>query len=1109
MFAKRLLQKATHHHHDHDHDHQQDAEHGTLKPTDLDPQIQVHIGIPLTASVLAVDPVQRLLAIGTLDGRIKVVGGDNIEALFISSKQSSYKNLEFLQNQGYLVGILIDNDIQVCNLVSRCITCNLQWESNITAFSTIHGSPFMLVGDEYGIVSVLKFAAKDGKLVDMRYQISPDYIVEKTGISFPSDQHIVGVLPQPCSSGNRLLIAYQYGLIILWDVLEAKVVVSKGDNDLHVKGHLSKSPREVDIDPINNPLEQMNEKEISAICWASSSGSMLAVGYIDGDILLWNMPTGVFPQHKTTSTSCNDVVKLQLSSAKKRLPVIVLRWGVSSTSQNSCDGQLFVYGGSEVGSEEVITVVTLQWFDDMERLKSVRRVDLALIGSFADIVLLSSLGIAAKSHSDGLFLLTSPGKLQFYDVGTLSTLAPQQGRTSSVSGIEFPMVAPSCNPQMTAAKLTLQPCDGKLSMWLSEVASVGSTVGPADGRTWPLTGGVRSEIPSAEEKYQTRIYTVGYQDGSVRIWDATNPILSLVLVLEGQVHGIENADSNVSVTKLDLCASMMTLAVGTECGLVRFYNLSNDTEVIKLHFVKHSGHEVFDVPPRKGPQCKAVFSLVNSPVRSLQFSLSGAKLAVGFESSHVAVLDINSLSVLFLTDSIISSKYPVISVMFKTFSDAHGLRKGPKHYGPKNPEQPSEELMFTLTHDAKFNIVDSKTGTPISSRPLHLKKEHTAISMYVLEASNFTSASSLEQREQSNKETEAPSESKADGSGNVGDLRGTELSMDGERLLDSQVLLCCEKVLRLYNMKSVIQGEDKPIHKVKLATTCCWTSIFKKDDKVCGLILCYQTGVLEVRSFPDLEMVMESSLMSVLRWNFRPNMEKMTTSSDNGQICLANGSELAFISVSSDINETRFLEPLPLLHDKVVAAAADAAIWSSGTQKKQAAGAGILGGIVKGLRKEKPNNAKDTPSGCHFAQLEEIFSRSIGPDSSPTSVERNKEEELDIDDIEIDELFPISSTSSHPVKGKTTQTDRDRLFEGTTADTKPRTRTPEEIMAAYRGAEYASSAAERARNKLLERQEKLEKISQRTEELRSGAEDFASLANELAKTMEGRKWWKI
>lgn len=123
-----------------------------------------------------------------------------------------------------------------------------------------------------------------------------------------------------------------------------------------IKDHLSESPDKLAADPLEDAHEQMNEKEISALCWASSAGSMLAVGYVDGDILLWNIPRGAFSKSKNAGVPCNDVVKLQLSSAEKRLPVIYLCWGESTTSQSSCGGQLFIYGGCEIGSEEVLTV---------------------------------------------------------------------------------------------------------------------------------------------------------------------------------------------------------------------------------------------------------------------------------------------------------------------------------------------------------------------------------------------------------------------------------------------------------------------------------------------------------------------------------------------------------------------------------------------------------------------------------------------------------------------------------------------------------------------------------------------------------------------------------
>jgi len=96
-----------------------------------------------------------------------------------------------------------------------------------------------------------------------------------------------------------------------------------------------------------------------------------------------------------------------------------------------------------------------------------------------------------------------------------------------------------------------------------------------------------------------------------------------------------------------------------------------------------------------------------------------------------------SLAVLFVTDSTPSSNYPVISVILKKFSDVDGLVKGSKYSGPNYAEQPMEELMFILAHDSKLNIIGSRTGNPISSRPLHLKKKLTAISMYVIGKSLF------------------------------------------------------------------------------------------------------------------------------------------------------------------------------------------------------------------------------------------------------------------------------------------------------------------------------------------------------------------------------------
>lgn len=53
---------------------------------------------------------------------------------------------------------------------------------------------------------------------------------------------------------------------------------------------------------------------------------------------------------------------------------------------------------------------------------------------------------------------------------------------------------------------------------------------------WPLTGGVPNLLPPTKDCSVDRVYIAGYHDGSVRIWDATYPVLKLVCVLNAEVR---------------------------------------------------------------------------------------------------------------------------------------------------------------------------------------------------------------------------------------------------------------------------------------------------------------------------------------------------------------------------------------------------------------------------------------------------------------------------------------------------------------------------------------------------------------------------------------------
>lgn len=978
----------------------------------------------------------------------------------------------------------------------------------------------MYIGDEHGSMSVLKYDSEDAKLLWLPYHITANSLKEAAGFPSPDHQPIVGVLPQPHSSGNRVLIAYQNGLIVLWDVSEGHILFVGGGKDLQLKDD---SKNEVDPNiPKDTSHHHLEEKEITALSWASSKGSILAVGYLDGDILFWKTSTTSSTRGQKNESTNSNIVKLQLSSAEKRLPIIVLHWSTSDRPSNDGDGRLFIYGGDEIGSEEVLTVLTLEWSSRMETVRCVGRMDITLAGSFADMILLPSSGPTEGNPKAAVSVLANPGQLHLFDDASLSALPSRQKHKASVLTMGFPMVVPTVDPPITVAKFITLPSGGNSSKMFSEIASAtkhGSTPFQGGSANWPLTGGVPSHLSFTEHTGVERVYIAGYLDGSVRLWDATYPALSLICIVEGEVESIEVAGFSDPVTNLDFCSLTLSLAVGNKCGLVRIYNLDGSSDETTFHFLIDTKHEVHTLPQGKGPPLRAVFSLLNSPILALQFANYGAKLAVGLECGRVVVLDTSSLAVLFSTESVSSSCSPVISVNWVECINTCSLVKSPKHSDSNMPINPTGQVMFFLTKDATLYMIDGGTGSMISSHPWHPKKKSVAISMYVIDGCpsvpGLTDGKQLEESDQNftaKNESEHTTTSTGISSHN-NEHHSSVNTLTRERLLDSFILLCCEDSLHLYSTKNVIQGNNKTICKVKHAKPCCWASTFRKEGNICGVVLLFQSGVIEIRSFSGLELVKETSLMSVLRWNFKANMEKMM-SCDNGQITLAHGCELAFISLFSGENCFRIPESLPCLHDKVLAAAADAAFnFSSNQKKKQGTKPGILGGIVKGFKGGKVDHSVDITLNpkSDFSHLEGAFSKQPFSDSYRTAVDSEEVVELNIDDIEIDEpSLPTATTSSQDVKHMKREkwSEREQLL-GATDDMKPKLRTPEEIMAKYRKAGDAASVAAHARKKLVERQEKLERISRRTEELQSGAEDFSSMANELVKLMEKRKWWQI
>nr|CAB3503570.1 unnamed protein product [Digitaria exilis] len=219
--------------------------------------------------------------------------------------------------------------------------------------------------------------------------------------------------------------------------------------------------------------------------------------------------------------------------------------------------------------------------------------------------------------------------------------------------------------------------------------------------------------------------------------------------------------------------------------------------------------------------------------------------------------------------------------------------------------------MFNLSQLSILFTVDCASGT---NSPV------VSLGIYSVAASSAKAEESKEENGANEKQTQLSentfrSQDQAGKEGNDLDKKqepgvekhlknASQLSQNGGS--DSLLLVCCEDFLLLLSIASLIQGSSKHLHKMKLVKPWCWSAVFKNmDGSICGLILAYQTGIIELRSVPDLAVVAESSLMSLLRWSYKAGMDK-SMSSSNRQITLVNGSELAIISLIASENDFRY-----------------------------------------------------------------------------------------------------------------------------------------------------------------------------------------------------------
>ncbi|XP_077231077.1 transducin/WD40 repeat-like superfamily protein isoform X2 [Tasmannia lanceolata] len=1033
-----------------------------LKANDINPRLVFHYGIPAGSISLAYDSIQKILAISTADGRIKLYGKDNTQALLESDVAVPSKFLQFLENQGILLNVTVQNHIEVWEISTKKLSHVHILKEEITSFMVMQHSCYMYIGDSLGNISVLKLDQEPCRLIRMQYNI-PFSASHGNTSDVAEDNAVMYAFPQPTAESRRVLIIFRDGLIVLWGIQESKAIFITGGNTLH-----SLSPE---------------VKKVTSACWACSYGSKVVVGYNNGEISLWSIHGSSTPKEATTMNKQElyaaqniPICKLNLGYKAEKVPIVSLRW-IFGDGRAS---RLYVNGASDCGSSNSFQIILLNENAESRIIK----LALPLPDCCVDMEIISSISDRNKHKLDVLLLLSKSGHLYGYDDSNIEKYLLQCQSKSPPSLPNQEMVkVPFGESTITVAKFVTDNSDLSSSMDQDR----------APAKNFPSLFPIYAKEKDGDNLYSTHfsgfakiknLYITGHSNGAINFWDASCPFLLLILSVRQQRED-DHSLSGIPVTALSFDSNSRLLVSGDQHGMVR---------IIKFKPEQNSaGNNVFSLQATTRQGCSQIIDSlkiikVNGAVLSICVNLGLGHLVVGSDEGYVSIIDMEGLII--LSQKRFSSELytGIISLQFENYR-LHGSEKN---------------VLFVALKDSSVLALEGDTGNMLSSNMVCCKKPTKALLMQILDGQDISAHKSYV--------SDATDLSKGN-------------AIQDAIPKQSLLLLCSEKAVRLYSLMHVVQGVKKVHNKKKLHGICCWASTFHSPFSDSGLILLFTNGRIEIRSLPELSLLKETSLRGFTFSSSKSSSNPTICSSSEGETILVNGDqEILFVSLLFRKEIYRHLDSISQIYKDVIPINEGPASGPTIHKEKKKGIFSIINKDVKGNKAKLSQDTEAIDSEASIEELSAIFSTANFPfdieNRENAAIDEN-DVELNIDDIDLEDPSTkpkgqnilmlnkrVLNSKFQAIKGKlksrkvksTDNSGKEEHVDETTVG------SVDQIKKRY-GYPLAgeSSIPRMAESKLNENLKKLQGINNRTTVMQDTAQSFSSMAKELLRTTEKEK----
>lgn len=266
----------------------------------------VRHGFPFEPSSMAFDPVQKILAIGTNHGAMRLFGRPGVECYCQHDSGSSVIQLQFLINEGALVSALTDDTLHLWNLRQKrpAILHSLKFSKERITFCHLpFQSKWLYVGTERGNIHIVN--------VEM-FTLSGYVIMWNKAIELSSKAHpgpVVHISDNPMDEG-KLLIGYESGTVVLWDL---------------------KSKRA--------DYRYTYDEAIHSVAW-HHEGKQFICSHSDGTLTIWNVRSPIKPiqtivphgkqiKDGKKPEPCKPILKVEYKTTRNGEPFIILSGGLA------------------------------------------------------------------------------------------------------------------------------------------------------------------------------------------------------------------------------------------------------------------------------------------------------------------------------------------------------------------------------------------------------------------------------------------------------------------------------------------------------------------------------------------------------------------------------------------------------------------------------------------------------------------------------------------------------------------------------------------------------------------------------------------------------------